>query len=698
MKKFLTLITAFSLCIGLLFFSNTKKTAVKAAEDVDITYLANDPAEYTTKTVGFSIKAFSKTFSEVAIYKPADNAKLTYTLKVDSKESVTVLPTITLTLTLLVEEDTYKEIKIATNETYVTTSGEGKSRTLVFDIGSKLTENENAQNSVSWITEGNEKYIFLRGIAVSVGKDTVVNTLYFFKHTHVWDVFTVDNVNYNYNPKRDATCTSTGVIMSYAYCTGCKKYFVVDTNGNVNESQEIPRYMVPSLTIAKKGHSPIAVARKEATCTENGYEAYYYCSNCHKCYSDVACKNHIGDTEEQARANKAILISAKHVYEHVDAVASTCKVAGVAEHYECRTCHKLFDLEHKETTKDALALDLADHNHEIYLSLVPGTYNTTGTKAVYRCSMCNELFIKVGENYVLRTAENMNIDKNITSMQVILGSAMTIRFTSPLNGSMYVYYKVNGVEKRISLLGKSDGNGNYTYDFDKLVPYEILQTLRVNLEEVTNNTNGEYDLNGELITSSVYNYLLDSCKVASGNKQAAIVAFVKYAEAMRAYFKPEYIVINTSAFTQLLGENNQYYKEYTEDYIKNKKDDKGVPEGTTQESSLFSGVYVMYNNSVQLCFALKGKYSVSKITCNGSGDLDYRVTDDNVVIPYAFDDINPANFGSVYRVDLGSDYYEISVNGYFARVLKLGNPTEAEVALIVAAYNYGVNFGNAVRS
>lgn len=685
MKKFLTLITAFSLCIGLLFFSNTKKTAVKAAEDVDITDLANDPVTVKSPTRG-ELTAFSKSVAN-NISEPT--GKLTYTLKVDYETiEADAMPELVLELTLKIDRRNYKYVSISTTETDYVTEVSAKSslsKTFEFNLSAKLTATSN------WLSDEAGNFIQLEGITVYVEKTTIQNTLNFFRHTHSWLI----------TEKKDATCTEEGSI-GYAYCTECKKYFMLDSNGEANESQEIPAYMISTLTIAKKGHSPIAVARKEATCTENGYEAYYYCSNCDKYYSDVACKNLIGNTEAEARANAAILISAKHDYEHVDAVASTCKVAGVAEHYECRTCHKLFDLNYAETTKDALALDLADHNHEIYLSLVPGTYNTTGTKAVYRCSMCNELFIKDGENYVLRTESNMNIGKNITSMQVILSSAMTIRFTSPLNGSMYVYYKVNGVEKRIILSGKSDGNGNYTYDFDKLVPYEILQTLRVNLEEVTNNTNGEYDLNGELITSSVYDYLLDSCKAASGDKQAAIVAFVKYAEAMRAYFKPEYIEINTTAFTQLLGESNQY-KEYTEDYIKNKKDDKGVPEGTTQESSSFSGVYVMYNNSVQLCFALKGKYTVAKIMRNGVFDennkIGYRITDDNVVIPYAFDDINPADFNSVYRIELSSgDYYEISVNGYFARLLQLGNPTEAEVALIVAAYNYGVNFGNAVRS
>lgn len=689
MKKFLTLITAFSLCIGLLFFSNTKKTAVKAANSVDtvdteVLFTNSDRTEKSfevSKRRGAS-NAISKVFVDAS-------GELDYD---DSKNFVLTLPVVytveipTITLTVLYDGKggqsktaTFTVADASTEYASVTKASGTNSYQITFHIGKKITADD------GWDLDVDVKYAVVTQATISIDKaKTGTNTVTFFRHVH----------SLTKKAAKAATCTEDGNL-AYWYCSTCNKYFM-DNNGVANTEQEIPAYMLSTLTISSKGHSQVAVPKEEATCTKDGHETYYYCNNCKTYYSDVACEHAIGTT--QAEAEEAVKITASHDLHTVAEVASTCKTHGVAEHEECSVCHKLF-VNGVEKTESELELPLAAHNHELFLSQVAATYNTIGTKAVYRCTVCNELFIKdANGEYIVRTTDNMNIGKNITSMQVILGSAMTIRFTSPLNGSMYVYYKVNGVEKRIILSGKSDGKGNYTYDFDKLVPYEILQTLRVNLEEVTNNTNGEYDLNGELITSSVYDYLLDSCKVASGDKQAAIVAFVKYAEAMRAYFKPEYIVINTSAFTQLLGENNQYYKEYTEDYIKNKKDDKGVPEGTTQESSLFSGVYVMYNNSVQLCFALKGKYSVSKITCNGSGDLGYRVTDDNVVIPYAFDDINPANFGSVYRVDLGSDYYEISVNGYFARVLKLGNPTEAEVALIVAAYNYGVNFGNAVRS
>lgn len=680
MKKFLTLITAFSLCIGLLFFSNTKKTAVKAANSVDteVLFTNSDRTEksFEVTTRRGANNAISKVFIDASGELDYDDSK-NFVLTLPVVYTVEI-PTITLTVVYDGKDGVSKTatftVADASNEyaivSSVTKASGTNSYQITFHIGKKITADD------GWDSDVNGKYAVVTQATISIAKaKTGTNTVTFFRHVH--SLTKTEAVT--------ATCTKDGNL-AYWYCSTCNKYFM-DNNGVANTEQEIPAYMLSTLTISSKGHSQVAVPKEEATCTKDGHESYYYCNNCKTYYSDVACEHAIGTT--QAEAEEAVKITASHDLQTVAEVASTCKTHGVAKHEECSVCHKLF-VNGVEKTEAELELPLASHNYELFLSQVAATYNTIGTKAVYRCTVCNELFIKdANGEYIVRTTDNMNIGKNITSMQVILGSAMTIRFTSPLNGKMYVYYKVNGVEKRVILSGKSDGKGNYTYDFDKLVPYEILQTLRVNLEEVTNNTNGEYDLNGELITSSVYDYLLDSCKVASGDKQAAIVAFVKYAEAMRAYFKPEYIEINTTAFAQLLGEENNYVERDATWIKTNVKDDKGVPEGTTQESSLFSGVYVMYNNSVQLCFALKGKYSV-QVTCAGN-IVDYSIDDDNVVTGKA--DINPANFGSVYRVTLGSsDYYEISVNGYFSRLLQSGKPTEAEVALIVAAYNYGANF------
>lgn len=606
MKKFLTLITAFSLCIGLLFFSNTKKTA---------------------KT---EVKA-DETKSEVNIFDSLGCAKVDkdWTSTDAVNDSTTIFSGLTLTNDIVIN---------TTNNNYVLSFPMEFINTPGVDAAALLTLN--VRNGIKLFSVE----VMATEITIKNGKLTIAlnDTLIAKK---VSKIVGIQELTFG--------------------------YFVVDSGVKIHVG----------------GHSLSLI--------ESGCKPYYECGECGKYFTDAAGNNEI--------PSYLLSMFSDHSYVHINEVAATCEKTGVKEHYECSSCHKLFVREsetYKVVTEENLIIGKTEHNHQLFLSQVAATYNTIGTKAVYRCTMCNELFIKDGENFVLRTEDNMNIGKNITSMQVILGSVMNIRFTSPLNGSMIVYYKVNGIEKEITLYGKSDGKGNYTYDFDKLVPYEVLQTLRLNLRNVSNNANGEYDLSGELITSSIYDYLYDSCKTTSGDDQVAIVAFVKYAEAMRAYFKPEYVEINTSAFTRILEEKEIKYVEH--DLLTEVTDIRKTG-ATSKEDSLFNGVYVMYNNGVQLCFALKGNYSVQVSV--GSQSVGYGKDDNYVVTPLATsgkDDLSPADFNTVYKVVVNSgtteDFYEISVNSYFYRLLKYGNPTDAEKALVIAAYNYGVYFGNAVRS
>ena len=606
MKKFLTLITAFSLCIGLLFFSNTKKTA---------------------KT---EVKA-DETKSEVNIFDSLGCAKVDkdWTSTDAVNDSTTIFSGLTLTNDIVIN---------TTNNNYVLSFPMEFINTPGVDAAALLTLNVRKGLKLSSVE------VMATEITIKNGKLTIAlnDTLIAEK---VSKIVGIQELTFG--------------------------YFVVDSGVKIHVG----------------GHSLSLI--------ESGCKPYYECGECGKYFTDAAGNNEI--------PSYLLSMFSDHSYVHINEVAATCEKTGVKEHYECSSCHKLFVREsetYKVVTEENLIIGKTEHNHQLLLSQVAATYNTIGTKAVYRCTMCNELFIKDGENFVLRTEDNMNIGKNITSMQVILGSVMNIRFTSPLNGSMIVYYKVNGIEKEITLYGKSDGKGNYTYDFDKLVPYEVLQTLRLNLRNVSNNANGEYDLSGELITSSIYDYLYDSCKTTSGDDQVAIVAFVKYAEAMRAYFKPEYVEINTSAFTRILEEKEIKYVEH--DLLTEVTDIRKTG-ATSKEDSLFNGVYVMYNNGVQLCFALKGNYSVQVSV--GSQSVGYGKDDNYVVTPLATsgkDDLSPADFNTVYKVVVNSgtteDFYEISVNSYFYRLLKYGNPTDAEKALVIAAYNYGVYFGNAVRS
>ncbi len=84
----------------------------------------------------------------------------------------------------------------------------------------------------------------------------------------------------------------------------------------------------------KCAHSMQAIAAKAATCTEDGNEAYWYCSVCQKYFSNESGTTEI-DLEE------AIILAA-HTLTHVEAKAATTESEGCIEHWKCSVCQKYF--------------------------------------------------------------------------------------------------------------------------------------------------------------------------------------------------------------------------------------------------------------------------------------------------------------------------------------------------------------------
>lgn len=130
-------------------------------------------------------------------------------------------------------------------------------------------------------------------------------------------------------------------------------------------------------------HELNLVAKKDATCTEAGYEAYYQCSGCEKIFSDEKGEKEIAKPAE---------IKAGHKIEAVDEKASTCKTEGTAAHYKCSVCNKLFsDAEGKNEITAPDPLPLAKHTLE-YVSEKRSTCTEDGYEEHYKCSVCNKLF------------------------------------------------------------------------------------------------------------------------------------------------------------------------------------------------------------------------------------------------------------------------------------------------------------------
>lgn len=657
MKKFLTLITAFSLCIGLLFFSNTKKTAVKAAGTINLADklgCTKVSVDWTSKSTTDSVKVLGTTsFGDEGILIDYSN---TYELTLPITINTTVEPGTAslINLKLLILNDDLDE---------------GVVTLKVTDIKKQTSNNYLSIKLNTSLSNANATKILAINSLV-IGK---FNANSGFKMTFGGHKLTKTAAN-------PASCTTTGNYEYYT-CSSCSKHFT-DADGN----NEIPSYLYDMFTnIPATGHSYVYVPEVVATCTSDGMQAHYECGSCGKCFNT--------NKEEVTKAS-LIVARSGHKYQKVEEVPATCQTDGVLEHFECTECHKLFVIEngsHVEKTEADLIIpkDETKHNHQLFLSQVPATYNTIGTKAVYRCTVCNELFIKdANGKCIVRTTNNMNIGKVITNMQVVLGDVMKIRFTSSLNGKLVVWYKVNGVDAEEELYG-TKVNGAYVYEFDKLVPYEINQSLRVTFASVDAtdvngfNVSDYYNIDGELITDSVYVYLtrIYNDNSTSTEIKEVIAGFVNYAEAMRAYFKPEYAPIETNPF------KNSISYDATAD-----ETDDGRSVGINDKiNSKFAGAYVLYNNGFKLSITVKSGVTVNKVLLNGIelNKDEYTIEGNDIIVK-----VNPNDFDKPIKVEVDGDYYQISINNYFYRLLKYGNVSANEQALAKAAYNYGKYFKN----
>ena len=99
------------------------------------------------------------------------------------------------------------------------------------------------------------------------------------------------------------------------------------------------------------------VAKKEASCTENGNVAYYHCPICQKNFKDAEGKEEIIDVVIKATGHKAVKVEAK------DAV---CTKEGNIEYWYCEDCEKYFSDKEltKEIAKEEIILAKLEHNYK----------------------------------------------------------------------------------------------------------------------------------------------------------------------------------------------------------------------------------------------------------------------------------------------------------------------------------------------
>lgn len=100
----------------------------------------------------------------------------------------------------------------------------------------------------------------------------------------------------------------------------------------------------------------------------------------------------------------------QHAYASIAEVHATCLLKGVAAHYECVDCGKLFvkngDGKYTEVTEGQLETVLAEHE---YLSVAEtqSTCSKAGAPAHYECDVCGKIFIDVDGKKTETTFENI---------------------------------------------------------------------------------------------------------------------------------------------------------------------------------------------------------------------------------------------------------------------------------------------------
>ena len=185
---------------------------------------------------------------------------------------------------------------------------------------------------------------------------------------------------------KDATCTEAGNT-AYWYCSACEKYF--------SDEACTAETTLAATVIAAKGHTKVATAAKDATCTEAGNTAYWYCSACEKYFSDEAC------TAETTLA--ATVIAAKgHTKVATAAKDATCTEAGNIAYWRCSVCQKYFSDEACTAETTLANTAIAALGHTVVLDAAKAaTCTETGLSEGNHCSVCKEVLVAQTETAAL---------------------------------------------------------------------------------------------------------------------------------------------------------------------------------------------------------------------------------------------------------------------------------------------------------
>ena len=185
-----------------------------------------------------------------------------------------------------------------------------------------------------------------------------------------------------------ATCTASG---TKAHYTADGKYY--------SDAYGLNEIKLEDITLSANGHTLKATPAQDATCTEDGHEAYWTCETCGWLFSDAAGENHIDKIVVRPALNHAgaALVAAK---------APTCTESGNSAYWFCEACGKyLSDSNGVMNVNDVhdsaadFALSAKGHGTLTATSAKAPTCTEDGHEAYWTCPDCDQLFSDAeGEN------------------------------------------------------------------------------------------------------------------------------------------------------------------------------------------------------------------------------------------------------------------------------------------------------------
>ena len=121
----------------------------------------------------------------------------------------------------------------------------------------------------------------------------------------------------------------------------------------------------------------------EATCTEDGNEAYFSCSNCDKIFNEK---------KQETPYSELVIPALGHDIGHVNATTPrNCLELSVVEHYHCSRCEKNFEDEAATIELDSIDGYYGEHNFVDYPAKAASCAEE-GNIAYAECSYCHKIY------------------------------------------------------------------------------------------------------------------------------------------------------------------------------------------------------------------------------------------------------------------------------------------------------------------